>query len=124
MDIRFFIREGVTRTFLRDRGEVDVGMVAVAICVTGSRPPFPIVTNEWKGRDRGEEVIPELDAMWEDVQVSKYQSIELGGWVADAGVVQCGVQRACVPRRSAEGGRSAGRVERLMMGHHCLSGLE
>jgi len=81
-DTRFFIREGVTRTLLRYRGEEDVGIVATAVWVTGSRAPFPIVTKEGKGRGRGEEVISEVDDMCDEAPVSRYQSAELGGWVA------------------------------------------
>jgi len=81
-EIRFLIREGVTRTLWRCREEEDVGMVASAVCVTGNRAPFPTVTKEGKGRGRGEEVIPEADDMCEEAPVSRYQSAELGGWVA------------------------------------------
>jgi hypothetical protein len=75
-EIRFLIREGVTRMFLRCKSEEeDVGIVVEAVCVTGSRAPFPTVTKVEKGRGEGDDRVPDADDMCDEAPVSRYHSL-------------------------------------------------
>jgi hypothetical protein len=70
---------GEIRISLRERGDEDVGMVVVAACVTGNRAPFPTVMDA--GKETGLEVgkLPGVLDIWEEVPVSMYHSLALGG---------------------------------------------
>jgi hypothetical protein len=43
IEMRFLTRDGETKMLLRNNGEVAVGMVDRARCVTGREAPFPTV---------------------------------------------------------------------------------
>jgi hypothetical protein len=76
--MRFLTSGGDTRTFLRRRGEVDVGIVEDARWVTGSVVPLPTVMGRRCRTGVGRERLPALDDMCEEAPVSRYHSAVSG----------------------------------------------
>jgi hypothetical protein len=85
------IKEGVTRTLRRARGEVEVEIDELARWVTGRDAPLPTVTEV--GEDRGwmERRLPGAEAMCDIAPVSRNQlegPVPVGGTSAFARVAR------------------------------------
>ena len=76
-EIKFWIKEGETRTSLRRRGEEEVGTVVDPAQCTGKEAPLLTMMCDEEGVM--EESIPESPIMCADAPVSKIQSPSLGG---------------------------------------------
>ena len=77
--IKFLMRDGETRTSFKRRGEVAVGMMVCAWCVTGNRAPLPTVMEDEEGQRTEGGKLPGEEDMCDVAPVSKYQSDVLVG---------------------------------------------